>query len=122
MLQRYIALHTMVYNDITMHFVIMNNVFNSSLKVHFKYDLKGSTYQRISGDPIKDKNYEKYNYQIPMKDLDFLSRNEKILLLRDEKDMIMKEIESDSKFLASKNINDYSLLIGFHYPGNTKIK
>jgi len=27
----------------------------------------------------------------------------------------MKEIDSDSKFLASLNINDYSLLLGIHF-------
>jgi len=120
MMQRYIALHTMVYNKTTMHFVIMNNVFNSGLKVHLKYDLKGSSYQRQALDP-KEKNYDKFNFSIPMKDLDFKFRKEKVLLLKEEKDMIIKEIENDSKFLASLNINDYSFLIGIHDPGIIKI-
>jgi len=120
MLQRYLALHTMVFNETTMHFVIMNNVFNSSLKVHLKYDLKGSTYQRQSLDLSKEKTYDKFNFNIPMKDLDYKYRNEKIFLLNDEKERICKEIENDSKFLASMNINDYSFLIGVHNPGIIK--
>jgi len=120
MLQRYLALHTMVFNETTMHFVIMNNVFNSSLKVHLKYDLKGSTYQRQSLDLSKEKTYDKFNFNIPMKDLDYKYRNEKIFLLNDEKERICKEIENDSKFLASVNINDYSFLIGVHNPGIIK--
>ncbi len=120
MLQRYLALHTMIINKTTMHFVIMNNVFNSGLKVHLKYDLKGSSYQRMALDSSKYNNYDKFNFAIPMKDLDFDFRDEKINLLKDENDMVCKEMENDSKFLGSKNINDYSFLIGVHDPGNNR--
>jgi len=117
MLQRYLALNTMVFEDITMHFVIMNNVFNSDLKVHLKYDLKGSSFQRQSMDLTKDKPFENFDFAIPMKDLDFKYRKENIYLLKEDREMILKQIENDSKFLASKQINDYSFLIGIHDPG-----
>lgn len=125
MLQRFFGMHTMYFNDIKMHFVIMNNVFNTNVQVHYKYDLKGSTYQRLSRNK-KEKNYDSYDYAIPMKDLDFKERGEKILLLKQEREHISHELINDSEFLASKNINDYSLLIGVHNPdcynGNSNSK
>jgi Ca2+-binding EF-hand superfamily protein len=125
MLQRFFGMHTMYFNDIKMHFVIMNNVFNTNVQVHYKYDLKGSTYQRMSRSK-KEKNYDNYDYAIPMKDLDFKERGEKIVLLKQERELISQELLNDSEFLASKNINDYSLLIGVHNPdcynGNSNSK
>lgn len=115
-IQRFYGLHTMMFNDQQMHFVIMNNVFNTNLQVQYKYDLKGSTFQRISRK--KDaKNYDGYDYSIPLKDLDWIDRKESILLTRTDKDKIMKELLNDAEFLSSKNINDYSLLIGVHNQG-----
>ena len=29
------------------HFVIMSNIFNTKMEIHERYDLKGSTYQRM---------------------------------------------------------------------------
>jgi 1-phosphatidylinositol-4-phosphate 5-kinase len=105
----------MYFNDIKMHFVIMNNVFNTNIQVHYKYDLKGSTYQRLSRNR-KEIAYDDFDFNIPMKDLDFKDRNEKIFLIDREKELICREICKDSEFLTSMNINDYSLLIGIHDP------
>lgn len=115
LLQRFFGLHTMFFNDIKMHFVIMNNVFNTNIQVHYKYDLKGSTFQRLSRK-TKEINYDDYDFCVPMKDLDFRDRNEKVYLLSKEKNSISRELCSDADFLSSKNINDYSLLIGVHDP------
>jgi 1-phosphatidylinositol-4-phosphate 5-kinase len=113
LLQRYFGLHAMNYNNMKLYFVIMNNVFTAKVKVDFKYDLKGSKYQRISRDPSK-KDYIDFDFSIPMKDLDFLDRNEKICLSPNESERLYNQISKDSIFLASKNVNDYSLLIGIH--------
>jgi 1-phosphatidylinositol-4-phosphate 5-kinase len=114
MLQRFFGLHTLFFNNIKMHFVIMNNVFNTGVQVHYKYDLKGSTFQRLSrrGD-----TYEGYDWGIPLKDLDYIERNEKVLLLDSDKERILSQLINDSNFLSQHNINDYSLLIGVHNPG-----
>ena len=59
-----------------MHFVVMNNVFNTPLKVHYKYELKGSTYKKISRK-YKEINYSNYYFDIAMKDNYITDRNEK---------------------------------------------
>lgn len=113
LLQRYFGLHVMHYNEMKLYFVIMNNVFDTKVKVHLKYDLKGSRYQRLSRDPNK-KTYDDYDFSIPMKDLDYIERKEKILLASNESEIIFKQASADGAFLASKNVNDYSFLIGVH--------
>jgi 1-phosphatidylinositol-4-phosphate 5-kinase len=113
LLQRFFGLYMCIFNDIKMHFVVMNNVFNTSLQVHYKYDLKGSTYKRISRK-CKEINYEKYDFDIAMKDLDFMDRKEKIDISSYDKRILCQEAHNDSKFLSDHNINDYSFLIGVH--------
>lgn len=113
LIQRFFGLHTMIFNDIKMHFVIMNNVFNTKIKINFKYDLKGSSYSRMSRNN-QDVKYEKFDFNIPMKDNDFTERKEGFDLPEEIVDELYKEIKKDTKFLAGSNINDYSLLIGVH--------
>ena len=113
LLQRFFGLYMCIFNDIKMHFVVMNNVFNTSLQVHYKYDLKGSTYKRISRK-CKEINYEKYDFDIAMKDIDFMDRKEKIDISPYDKRILCQEAHNDSKFLSDHNINDYSFLIGVH--------
>ena len=113
LLQRYYGLHIMIYNDLKLYFVVMNNVFNTKVKIQYKYDLKGSKYQRLSRDPSKN-NYDDFDYSIPMKDLDFIDRKEKLNLNKSDADTIYQQAQLDGHFLASKNINDYSFLIGIH--------
>jgi 1-phosphatidylinositol-4-phosphate 5-kinase len=113
LLQRFFGLHTLIFNETKLHLVIMNNVFITDLKVHIKYDLKGSSYQRLSRKKA-DIDYSDYDFNIPLKDLDFRDRKEQILLLPQEKMDIIDELNKDANFLASKNINDYSFLIGIH--------
>ena len=113
LLQRFFGLYMCIFNDIKMYFVVMNNVFNTPLKVHYKYDLKGSTYKRISRR-CKEINYDNYDFDIAMKDNDFTDRNEKIDLSPYYKKILCNEAKSDSKFLSDHNINDYSFLIGIY--------
>lgn len=113
LLQRFFGLYMCIFNDIKMYFVVMNNVFNTSLQVHYKYDLKGSTYKRISRK-CKEVNYEKYDFDIAMKDIDFMDRKEKIDISQYDRRILCQEAHNDSKFLSDHNINDYSFLIGVH--------
>jgi 1-phosphatidylinositol-4-phosphate 5-kinase len=111
LLQRFFGLYMCIFDDVKMHFVVMNNVFNTPLKVHYKYDLKGSTYKRISRK-CKEINYSNYDFDIAMKDNDFTDRNEKVYLSSCIKRILFEEVKRDSKFLSDHNINDYSFLIG----------
>ena len=94
----------------------MNNVFLTNVKIHYKYDLKGSLFQRISRDPKKN-DYDDYDFNIPMKDLDLLDRKFKFKLNKEESTIIINQLQNDASFLAAKNINDYSFLIGIHEIG-----
>ena len=113
LLQRLFGLYMCLFDDIKMYFVVMNNVFNTALKVHYKYDLKGSTYKRQSRK-VKEINYDNYDFDIAMKDNDFTDRKEKIYLSSYIKRTISNEVRKDSKFLSDHNINDYSFLIGIN--------
>ena len=113
LLQRFFGLYMCIFNDTKMHFVVMNNVFDTSLHIHYKYDLKGSTYKRVSRK-CKEVNYEKYDFDIAMKDQDFIERKETIDISMYNRRCLCTEAHNDSKFLSDHNINDYSFLIGVY--------
>jgi 1-phosphatidylinositol-4-phosphate 5-kinase len=70
------------------------------------YDLKGSTFQRITHNPTSTKTVRK--------DLNFLEDREYRMVTREplQKDLI-KRMAKDKEFLKSCNLMDYSLLIVF---------
>ena len=71
-------------------FVVMNNLLPSSVKMHEKYDLKGSTYKR------KASKHERAKNSPTLKDLDFRDNNpEGILLEADTYSALIKTIERD---------------------------
>ncbi|XP_047094344.1 phosphatidylinositol 4-phosphate 5-kinase 9-like [Lolium rigidum] len=86
-------------------FVVMGNMFYTALRIHRRFDLKGSSLGR-STDKIKiDEN-------TTLKDLDL---NYSFYLEPSWRDALLKQIETDSEFLKKQGIMDYSLLLGFHY-------
>jgi len=87
----------------------MNNLLPSNLKMHQKYDLKGSTYNR------KADKYERKKDSPTYKDLDFIEHHPDGLQLEsDTFDNLIMTIERDCRVLKNFNIMDYSLLIGIH--------
>lgn len=82
----------------------MKNIF-SDLRPSVVFDLKGSTHGRkakmINGtqEPI-------------LKDLDWISRKETFKVEKGLQSFLAQVIESDTTFLKSINVMDYSLLIG----------
>ena len=111
---KFFGFHKIIYKKgkdiVKQYFVVMGNVFKSGLEVHTKYDLKGSTHGR--------KTDESENFSVPRKDVDFNNSGIKIQLASENKQKIIQQIRVDSEFLASKEINDYSLLLGIHYLKN----
>ncbi|XP_062600057.1 phosphatidylinositol 4-phosphate 5-kinase type-1 alpha-like isoform X3 [Saccostrea cucullata] len=90
-------------------FVVMNNLLPSSVKLHEKYDLKGSTYKR------KASKAERKKSSPTLKDLDFMNNNpEGILLEKDKYDALIKTIQRDCRVLESFKIMDYSMLLGIY--------
>ena len=87
----------------------MNNLLPTSIKMHEKYDLKGSTYKR------KANKYEKSKESPTYKDLDFMEIHpEGISLEADTYNALVKTLQRDCRVLESFKIMDYSLLIGVH--------
>ncbi|CAD5112114.1 DgyrCDS1355 [Dimorphilus gyrociliatus] len=90
-------------------FCVMNNLLPSGIKLHEKYDLKGSTYRRKASKEERAKKCP------TLKDLDFTDNHQKGLKLEAETyNALLKTISRDVRVLASFKIMDYSLLVGIH--------
>ncbi|XP_029421232.1 phosphatidylinositol 4-phosphate 5-kinase type-1 gamma isoform X4 [Nannospalax galili] len=89
--------------------VVMNNVLPRVVKMHLKFDLKGSTYKRRASRKEKEKSLPTY------KDLDFMQdMPEGLLLDADTFSALVKTLQRDCLVLESFKIMDYSLLLGVH--------
>ncbi|XP_069336565.1 phosphatidylinositol 4-phosphate 5-kinase type-1 gamma isoform X4 [Eulemur rufifrons] len=89
--------------------VVMNNVLPRVVKMHLKFDLKGSTYKRRASKKEKEKSIPTY------KDLDFMQdMPEGLLLDADTFSALVKTLQRDCLVLESFKIMDYSLLLGVH--------
>ncbi|XP_069914694.1 phosphatidylinositol 4-phosphate 5-kinase type-1 gamma isoform X1 [Oryctolagus cuniculus] len=89
--------------------VVMNNVLPRVVKMHLKFDLKGSTYKRRASRKEKEKGAPTY------KDLDFMQdMPEGLLLDADTFSALLKTLQRDCLVLESFKIMDYSLLLGVH--------
>ncbi|CAG5135329.1 unnamed protein product, partial [Candidula unifasciata] len=90
-------------------FTVMNNLLPSTVKLHEKYDMKGSTYKR------KASKHERSKSCPTLKDLDFMENHPEGLLLEKETyDALIKTLQRDCRVLESFKIMDYSLLIGIY--------
>ncbi|XP_053559099.1 phosphatidylinositol 4-phosphate 5-kinase type-1 gamma isoform X1 [Bombina bombina] len=88
---------------------VMNNVLPRVVRMHFKYDLKGSTYKRRASKKEREKRCPTY------KDLDFMQdAPEGLLLDTDTFSALVKTLQRDCLVLESFKIMDYSLLLGVH--------
>eukprot|EP00756_Hemistasia_phaeocysticola_P065427 Hpha_TRINITY_DN8548_c0_g1::TRINITY_DN8548_c0_g1_i1::g.146279::m.146279/K00889/PIP5K; 1-phosphatidylinositol-4-phosphate 5-kinase len=92
------------------HFVAMANMFHPwADRVHRRYDLKGSNYRRTRLPPgvgIYDENAPKQ-----LLDDDVRSTG-KTFTVGDRKQGLVAQLCSDTAFLASHGLYDYSLLVG----------
>ncbi|XP_039766383.1 phosphatidylinositol 4-phosphate 5-kinase type-1 gamma isoform X2 [Ornithorhynchus anatinus] len=89
--------------------VVMNNILPRVVKMHLKFDLKGSTYKRRASKKEKEKSIPTY------KDLDFMQdMPEGLMLDADTFSALVKTLQRDCLVLESFKIMDYSLLLGVH--------
>ncbi|XP_024528312.1 phosphatidylinositol 4-phosphate 5-kinase 9 [Selaginella moellendorffii] len=86
-------------------FVVMGNMFCTDLRIHRRFDLKGSSLGRSTENVDIDENTTLKDL-----DLDFVFHLEPTW-----RDTFMRQIELDAKFLESQRIMDYSLLLGVHF-------
>ncbi|KAM6899545.1 phosphatidylinositol 4-phosphate 5-kinase type-1 alpha-like, partial [Xenentodon cancila] len=88
---------------------VMNNLLPNTVRMHLKYDLKGSTYKRRASAKEREKAKPTY------KDLDFMQDMPEGLIMEGDKyNGVCKTIHRDCLLLQSFKIMDYSLLVGIH--------
>jgi len=109
LLPKFFGLFNYQCNSKNVRLVVMNNLLPSSVRMHQKYDLKGSTYKRKASKTEREKAYPTF------KDLDFVEHHpEGLLLEADTCVALMKTLQRDCRVLESFKIMDYSLLVGVH--------
>jgi 1-phosphatidylinositol-5-phosphate 4-kinase len=101
-------MYRLTVNNAETYWIVMRNVFSHQLKMHVKFDLKGSTVDRAASEKEKAKQSPTY------KDNDFIQMDKKIYIGDEAKATFMSTLEADVKLLQELNLMDYSLLIGIH--------
>lgn len=109
LLPKFFGLYCFHYNSKNVRLVAMNNLLPSDIKMHCKYDLKGSSFRR------KASKAERQKASPTFKDLDFAEHHPNgIFLETDKYNALMSTIKRDCMVLESFQIMDYSLLVGIH--------
>ncbi|XP_039692320.1 phosphatidylinositol 4-phosphate 5-kinase type-1 beta isoform X1 [Pteropus medius] len=109
LLPKFYGLYCMQSGGINIRIVVMNNVLPRFMKMHFTYDLKGSTYKRRASRKEREKSNPTF------KDLDFLQdMHEGLYFDTETYNALMKTLQRDCRVLESFKIMDYSLLLGIH--------
>ncbi|CAF5151538.1 unnamed protein product [Rotaria sp. Silwood1] len=101
-------MYRLTVDDKENYILVMRNIFSSKLKIHHKYDVKGSTVDRSATDK------EKLNPCPTLKDNDFLENKGVIDLGFEQKQIFMERLKRDVNFLVNQHKMGYSLLIGIH--------
>ena len=95
----------------------MANVFQTNREINLRYDLKGSTYGRITKSQYNVTLFSSLSSDpgVAKKDLNFIENKEKIILPPGIADLTLEVLEKDAKFFEDNGIIDYSLLLGIHH-------
>ncbi|XP_049397590.1 phosphatidylinositol 4-phosphate 5-kinase 6-like isoform X2 [Solanum stenotomum] len=88
-------------------FVIMGNLFCTDYTIHRRFDLKGSTFGRMT-----DKPESEIDATTTLKDLDlnFIFRLPKTWFQE-----FRRQVDRDCELLEQERVMDYSLLVGLHF-------
>ncbi|KAK2525078.1 Pip5k1a [Columba guinea] len=109
LLPKFYGLYCVQAGGKNIRIVVMNNLLPRSVKMHLKYDLKGSTYKRRASQKERDKVFPTY------KDLDFMQDiPDGLFLDSDMYNALCKTLQRDCLVLQSFKIMDYSLLVAIH--------
>ncbi|PRW20830.1 Phosphatidylinositol 4-phosphate 5-kinase 2 isoform A [Chlorella sorokiniana] len=88
-------------------FVVMGNVLPSDLRLHRKFDLKGSTYGRTVGADVR----ATHPYAtLKDEDLDM-----QLILPQEQYGGVLRQLRRDLDLLQRLHVIDYSLLLGVHF-------
>ena len=82
-------MYRLTVDDKENYILVMRNVCSSKLKIHFKYEVKGSTVDRSASDK------EKLNPCPTFKDNDFLEDKRVIDLGSEQKQIFMERLRRD---------------------------
>ncbi|WCJ18292.1 Phosphatidylinositol-4-phosphate 5-kinase family protein [Euphorbia peplus] len=93
-------------------FVVMGNMFCTELRIHKRYDLKGSSQGRFT-------DTDKIEANTTLKDLDL---SYEFLMDKMLRESLFKQLSEDCMFLQSQQIIDYSLLLGLHFRAPEQLK
>ncbi|XP_029355647.1 phosphatidylinositol 4-phosphate 5-kinase type-1 gamma isoform X1 [Echeneis naucrates] len=109
LLPKFFGLYCVQSGGKNIRVVVMNNVLPRVVRMHLKYDLKGSTYKRRASKKEREKAKPTF------KDLDFMQDLQDGLMLdQDTYNALVKTLQRDCLVLESFKIMDYSLLLGVH--------
>uniref|UniRef100_A0A7N8YLN6 Phosphatidylinositol-4-phosphate 5-kinase, type I, gamma a n=1 Tax=Mastacembelus armatus TaxID=205130 RepID=A0A7N8YLN6_9TELE len=109
LLPKFFGLYCVQSGGKNIRMVVMNNVLPRVVRMHLKYDLKGSTYKRRASKKEREKAKPTF------KDLDFMQDLQDGLMLdQDTYNALVKTLQRDCLVLESFKIMDYSLLLGVH--------
>ncbi|XP_046713862.1 phosphatidylinositol 4-phosphate 5-kinase type-1 gamma isoform X1 [Silurus meridionalis] len=109
LLPKFFGLYCVQSGGKNIRIVVMNNILPRVVRMHLKYDLKGSTYKRRASKKEREKAKPTF------KDLDFMQDiPEGLMLDADTYNALVKTLQRDCLVLESFKIMDYSLLLGLH--------
>uniref|UniRef100_A0A4W6ESF2 Phosphatidylinositol-4-phosphate 5-kinase, type I, gamma b n=2 Tax=Lates calcarifer TaxID=8187 RepID=A0A4W6ESF2_LATCA len=109
LLPKFFGLYCVQCGGKNIRVVVMNNILPRSVRMHLKFDLKGSTYKRRASKKEREKSKPTF------KDLDFLNDvSDGLTLDQDTYSALVKTLQRDCLVLESFKIMDYSLLLGIH--------
>jgi len=108
LISRILGMHSLHIYDLTLYFIVMENIFLANLDPQEQYDIKGSSVDRQTSNPTPKK---------PMKDNDLKLKKKRglVILTKKQTEDLIAQLLKDSEFLAQLNIMDYSLLVGVYY-------
>ncbi|PAA46620.1 hypothetical protein BOX15_Mlig027118g1 [Macrostomum lignano] len=110
LLPQFVGMYRATVEDTEHYLLVMRSVFSADVKIHRKYDLKGSRISREATEKEKAK-------ELPtLKDIDFVGSGERLHVGPEAKARLMATLQSDTEFLANCHLMDYSLLVGIHDP------
>ncbi|XP_008405484.1 phosphatidylinositol 4-phosphate 5-kinase type-1 gamma isoform X3 [Poecilia reticulata] len=109
LLPKFFGLYCVQSGGKNIRVVVMNNVLPRVVRMHLKFDLKGSTYKRRASKKEREKAKPTF------KDLDFMQdMPDGLMLDQDTYNAMVKTLQRDCLVLESFKIMDYSLLLGVH--------
>lgn len=108
LLSRFLGVHRVSpWGTRNIRFIVMGNVLPSDIRLHRKFDIKGSRYGRTVGKERKEKDP-----YVTLQDNDV---DLKLILSPDIRSRLMDQIRKDCALLEELGALDYSLLLGVHF-------